>query len=77
MSKDPFNPAERLAWDLISDTMMSIEAMDSRGRLRYNIEELCEAIHTLQHFVTQHMHYRLWPTEFSDWYAQPDEDPQL
>ena len=72
VNADPFDARERKAWDLIIETMGAIQDIDERGKLPVNQEELCEAVHTLQRFVTQHMNWRYWPEEFSDWWEQPD-----
>lgn len=74
MSTHPFNDAELHTWDAIGEVLSRIENLDERGPLTYNEEELAAGVHVLQQFVLQHMLYRLWPMEFSDWWEQEDED---
>lgn len=74
VTDSPFDERELRAWDLIVETMGAINDMDERRSLTYNGEELAETIHVLQSFVKQHLCWRCWPNEFSDWWSEPHGD---
>lgn len=70
---DPFTELEQDAWDAIMKAMGAIIDMDERGPLKYNGEELAEAVHVLQSFVKQHLCFRIWGApQFSDWWGEQD-----
>lgn len=66
---------EQDALDKILAAMHAIQKLGPEG-LKYNSEELAAAIHVLQAFVKQHVLHRLFPDEWSQWYALDDDDPR-
>lgn len=66
--------AENYAMECIVTAMEAICNMDDRGRMQYNIAELCAAIHVLQSFVKQHVLWRLDSDFYSDWWQGDGHD---
>lgn len=58
---------EQEADNLILEAFAAIKNMGN-DKLRYNNEELAEAIHVLQSFVKQHVLHRLDPEWYGKWW---------
>lgn len=65
---------EQEAYDFILDAMGAIQNMDDRDRLKYNCDELAQAVHVLQSFVKQHVLHRLDPDNWLDWWSDADHN---
>lgn len=63
---------EQYADNLILDAFAAIKQIGD-DKLRYNNEELAEAIHVLQSFVKQHVLHRLDPEWYGQWWYTDEE----